>query len=175
MPSPHLPQELIVLILEFACEGIMKDLTTFDHKNLSLPHSKLRERPFGRLLNQFHQLILVSHSFHSILTHDVRVDGVPIIEKLLLLQIKRFTTLIYSAGELPGYGANVVDVDEIRRICGVVSRNPSLCDFMQPIFTGESLRYMSAETVVWFRFGLQELYGKETVESVDDGDDLCII
>ena len=76
-----LPQELIADILEYVCEEIVKDLTELQLSS---------KTPCHKLLHRFVHLHLVSRTFHAVLTHYARVDGVPVRKRLLDLQLGKF-------------------------------------------------------------------------------------
>jgi len=74
-----LPEEIIILILEKACESILKDIVSpariFNFTN----------QGFGRCVKPFRSL-----SFHRILAHCVTINGILVRDRLLSLQMENF-------------------------------------------------------------------------------------
>jgi hypothetical protein len=91
-------------------------------------------------LDQYAQLNLVCRSFHQLLTHHVRVDGVLLRVKLAEAQIRHFKTLLISHAE---YGnrscgirkfSNPLGTAKILRSCGCLWRNPLFPGFLPSMF-----------------------------------------
>ena len=82
------PEELITLILEHVCGLIVQELTAFP-----------RPRLYRTTVNHFLRLLLVSRRFHRILTLYIRVDGMPVREKLLDLQMQRLIDFLEFGGQ----------------------------------------------------------------------------
>ena len=152
----NLPRELVVYILEYVYHGIVKELTTLDLYRQCIAKNT-GYSPYGRLVNQFRQLILVSCLFQSCLNHNVRMNGVPIIKCLQKIQMQKFITFLESSAVLTGYGANLVHLKEIGPVCGSVWRNSRLRKAIPELFAFESMYYLSTETLAWFRFCVHNL------------------
>jgi hypothetical protein len=94
-------------------------------------------------LDQYAQLNLVCRSFHQLLTHHVRVDGVPVLRvKLAEAQIRHFKTLLISYADSKwryDYSHrirtfNPLGTAEILRSCGCLWRNPLFPGFLPSMF-----------------------------------------
>src|SRR5271170_894267 len=132
------PQELLLVVLEQVCRLIVKDLTT-----LNVKHTEC-----AKFLNQFLQLHLVSRSFHRLPTHYVRVDGKPIRERLLELQMQKLTT-IFELVEIMDKGLNK---STIYRACGHVWKNPLQFNTLSDLFdtTGAFLSMGAARLFLFY-------------------------
>jgi len=154
-----LSQELIIRILEFVCELIIKELTTLTFN----PATR-----YGRTLKQFLQLNLVSKSFHDILAYSVRVDGQLVKKRLLDLQMQKFTTYLEFADIL---GRTVYssertsrsETEVIQDRCGQVWRNPAFIDIVPQVF-GEQ-HWITSEAAIYFLFQLTKFLDKEDVDT----------
>ena len=88
-----LPSEVLVHILEIVGKSICQDLITIDFHRGAKSSKAI---PYGRHLNQFLQVCLVCKLFHRFLTDYVRVHGLPIRERLMDLQMLKFTNFLES-------------------------------------------------------------------------------
>src|SRR5271170_1799154 len=126
------PQELIISILEWTCWLVVKELTTLTFT---------RRVPYGTVLNQVTHLQLVSNSFHTLLTHCVRVDGTPVVKRLRGLQMQKFTNYIENVGILGRplrQPSGWSEIAEIKNTCGKVWRNPTLRNIIPQLLNEES-------------------------------------
>src|SRR5271170_7211480 len=132
-----LPEDLLIQILQNVCELILGDLLVFR------THRQKEER-FGRFLNQFRQLNLVCKSFHRLLTHSVRVRRTPVRQKLLDLQMEKFTYHLETAGFLMREHRKTrytdfnrwsgITIPHILLICGSVWNHPSFSSIFPQLF-----------------------------------------
>jgi len=149
----NLPQELITLVLEHVCRLIVQDLTMFVFP---------RRNPYGETLNQYLRLLLVSRCFHRILTHYVRVDGIPIRKKLLDLQMQRLINFL----EFGGCSDSGRQIGQILDKCGYVWANPGSRNLILQLFSKED--YQSSEAEVFYIGLLPKMFQKELVKTVDN-------
>ena len=149
-----LPRELMISILECVCQLIVKELTTLTFS---------RRVPYGRILNQVTHLELASNLFHTLLKHYVRVDGMPVRQRLLELQMQKFTNYIESVGILgrlprPNHWSEVA---EIQKTCGDVWRNPYFRNIIPQLLNEESK--LTSGAVIFFIFQLPKLFEAEPI------------
>lgn len=129
----HLPNEIIVRILEHVCTLIIEDLNDITpHIKRAVTRSSVlkNEWQFGRRLKQFLHLLLVCRSFHNLVIDQVRVNSTPIRTKLLDLQMSKFMNILELSnvvsktcnGRDQWGGIALRDIPEI---CGLVWHNPT--------------------------------------------------
>ena len=141
-----LPEELITLILEYVCELIVQELTAFP-----------RQRLYGATLNHFLRLLLVSRCFHRILTLYIRVDGIPVRERLLDLQMQRLRNFF----EFGRYK----HISRIRQTCGNVWGNPGSPSLILKLFVEEC--YQGPNVAFFHMCLLPKLLGKGNLTAAD--------
>jgi hypothetical protein len=157
----------MISILECVCQLIVKELATLTFA---------RRVPFGRILNQVTHLELASDLFHTLLKKYVRVDGMPVRQRLLELQMQRFTNYIESVGLLPGRRRGQPndwsEVAEIQNTCGNVWRNPYFRSIIPQLLNKESK--LTSEAVIFFIFQLPKLFEEQLVKTADDEGNLTV-
>jgi hypothetical protein len=161
MPQPTLqglPQELITDILEYVCEQIVKDLTELHLRS---------KTPCHKLLHPFVQLHLVSRTFHAVLTHYVRVDGVPVRKRLLDMQLGKFINLVKTSSRFAGYDFLGCDLSSVLKHSGHVWKNPSLVKIFPQLFAQSILEPATAR---FFLSWGPELFKDLLVETKNDGE-----
>jgi hypothetical protein len=156
-----LPRELMISILECVCQLIVKKLTTLTFT---------RRVPYGRILNQVTHLELASDLFHTLLTKYVKVDGMPVRQRLLELQMQKFTNYIESVGVLPGrrrgQPSRWSEVAEIQKTCGNVWMNTYFRNIIPQLLNEESK--LTSEAVIFLIFQLPKLFEAQLVKTADD-------
>ena len=163
MPQPTLqglPQELITDILEYVCEQIVKDLTGLRFNS---------KTPCHKLLHPFVNLHLVSRTFHAVLTHYVRVEGLPVRKRLLDLQMGKFMNLVKTSSTFARDDFLGCEVSPVLKHCGHVWKNPRLVKIFPQLFVQSSILEPAAA-----RFFLSwgpELFKDLLVETKNDGED----
>jgi len=143
-----LPLEVITLILQHVCELIVRDLTSFDFRCGG------RNPYYGKTLNEFVQLLLVSRRFYKILSLCVRVDGKAIRKTLLDLQMQRLINFL----EFGGGSKSEYQIHQIGRTCGYVWENPGAPDVILRLF--DERHYQSCEAAVFHMCLLPKLLKK---------------
>jgi hypothetical protein len=155
-----LPRELMISILECVCQLIVKELTTLTFT---------RSVPYGRILNQVTHLELASDLFHTLLKKYVRVDGMPVRQRLLELQMQKFTNYIETVGLLPRVRPHRwSEVAEIQNICGNVWMNPYFRNIIPQLLNEESK--LTFEAVIFFIFQLPQLFEAQLVKTANDSE-----
>src|ERR1700685_659133 len=139
-----LPRECLIDILQFVSESILVDLANFDREWW------LGQR-YSDLLNQYLQLALVCHDFHIIITRYIRVDDVPLRQKLLALQAAQFSKFLDTPGTLIPILKDFGFVrTTIMRSCGAVWGNPTFFDLFPRLWGWGELP--GNESLAWFRY-----------------------
>jgi hypothetical protein len=125
------PVDILLRVLEYISENLLEEV-----QNVQVSDS------ITQYLDQYAQLNLVCKSFHQLLTHHVRVDGVLLRVKLAEAQIRHFKTLLISYadskwryGNRCGIRAyNQLGTAKILRSCGCLWRNPLFPGFLPSMF-----------------------------------------
>jgi hypothetical protein len=174
-------QELLIRILEQVGGSIVQDLVKLDIMNY--------HDGYGRLLNRFLQLNLVSKLFNVLLTHYVHVDGTPLRSRLLDLQMQKLTNYLESAFTFGRYlmhnpsseslctwrsdrGIHITGADILRN-CGFVWKNPTFRSVCYPnLWLNPCWCVFLRETKIWLIFLLRDLFKDQLqVENMGSGDD----
>jgi len=146
-----LPRECLIGILQFVSESILVDLTNFERE-------WRRGQRYLALLNQYRQLALVCHDFHIIITRYIRVDDVPLTQKLLALQAARFSRFLEIQGNpaTPALKDSGLLRTTIMRSCGAVWWNPTFFDL-----------YPGNKSLMWFRYLAPKLFDERLVKTIE--------
>ena len=152
----HLPEEIVNKILEFACTGIVDEITDISHG--------YEDVDFGQGLREFSQLSRVSHQFHRLLSSPVRVDSLPVRKYLISLQAFAFSSLLnylkdkdveYPPLENPWRPGDeddwaIPDIDDIKKRCGPVWNNLSFPKLFTRVLEHEE--WISPQLLFWCIF-----------------------
>ena len=154
-----LPRECLIAILQFVSESILVDLTNFERECW-------RGQPYSALLNQYRHLALVCHDFHIIITRYIRVDDVPIRQKLLALQAARFSKFLDTRGKpTPVLKDSGFLRTTIMRSCGAVWGNPTFFDLFPRLF--DSGEYPGNKSLVWFKYLAPKKFDERLVKTIE--------
>jgi hypothetical protein len=146
MSLGNVPRELFLRILENVCESIVEGRTEWEYLDCGWFY-------YATQLRNFSKLNLVSKSFHTLLTHYVRVDETPVRKKVLDLQMLRFTVIL-EAGQFIASKEGHYTVHAIKSVCGPVWNNPAFRDrnTLTQFFRYPIHMILRRGSLAWFRY-----------------------
>ena len=151
-----LPQELIILIIEYVCTMIMQDITSVHFG----PSYSFRKR-----LHDVVHLQMVCRTFYRIIHSAVLVDGLPIRPRLLCLQMDRFRFHLEGCNSCFGkrHSWESPTSNSIRSYCGPVWYNPEFYSVFPKLFDMESC--IREDTSAWLMYQAPFWFEKKLVKN----------